>query len=277
VDYRGKRVLSRAHVPIVNVKYHNNQCGPFRDWLNQEGTFQASGEDRGPGFRDCVEPPLTIADTRSDAGNFYGVAVHVDGDTVSLTSEMDASWYRYAQRWKLRADGTIEPTFQFSAVTDSCVCIAHVHHAYWRFDFDVAGDRDDVVEEFNEPPEQGSSGWNPLQQEIRRLRDASRARAWRIRDALTGYGYALVPGQNDGNSDTWGVGDVWVLRQHDDELSDQAGTSPETIDQGVGLDGFLNGESVDGENVVLWYAGHVVHDENSGQTAVGPTLAPFAW
>jgi hypothetical protein len=68
-----------------------------------------------------------------------------------------------------------------------------------------------------------------------------------------------------------------VLRQHDDELSDQAGTSPETIDQGVGLDGFLNGESVDGENVVLWYAGHVVHDENSGQTAVGPTLAPFAW
>jgi hypothetical protein len=29
VDYKGKRVLYRAHVPILNVKYDGNACGPY--------------------------------------------------------------------------------------------------------------------------------------------------------------------------------------------------------------------------------------------------------
>src|SRR5262249_5156772 len=43
VDYRGKRVLYRAHVPILNVKYNGDACGPYRDWQNQEGMIQANG------------------------------------------------------------------------------------------------------------------------------------------------------------------------------------------------------------------------------------------
>src|ERR1700730_2376020 len=41
VNYKGKRVLYRAHVPILNVKYEGNACGPYRDWQNQEGMIQA--------------------------------------------------------------------------------------------------------------------------------------------------------------------------------------------------------------------------------------------
>jgi len=51
VDYRGKRVLYRAHVPILNVHYDNNACGPYRDWQWQEGMIQANGVDVAPGFR----------------------------------------------------------------------------------------------------------------------------------------------------------------------------------------------------------------------------------
>ena len=36
VDYRGKRLLYRAHVPILNVKYNGDACGPYRD-RQQEG------------------------------------------------------------------------------------------------------------------------------------------------------------------------------------------------------------------------------------------------
>ena len=51
VDYKGKRVLYRAHVPILNVKYDGNACGPYRDWQYQEGMIQATGIDVAPGFR----------------------------------------------------------------------------------------------------------------------------------------------------------------------------------------------------------------------------------
>jgi len=36
VYYKGRRVLAQAHVPILNVKYKDDKCGPFRDWLYAE-------------------------------------------------------------------------------------------------------------------------------------------------------------------------------------------------------------------------------------------------
>jgi hypothetical protein len=37
VSFCGKRVLYRVHVPILNVKYDSDACGPYRDWQNEEG------------------------------------------------------------------------------------------------------------------------------------------------------------------------------------------------------------------------------------------------
>ena len=62
VDYRGKRVLYRAHVPILNVKYSQDACGPYRDWQYQESMIQATGTDVAPGFRLCTAPATTILD-----------------------------------------------------------------------------------------------------------------------------------------------------------------------------------------------------------------------
>lgn len=50
VAYRGKPVLRRAHVPILNVRYKNDACGPYSDWQYQEGMFKASGADVAPGY-----------------------------------------------------------------------------------------------------------------------------------------------------------------------------------------------------------------------------------
>jgi len=90
VDYRGKRLLYRAHVPILNVRYDQNACGPYRDWQNEEGMLQAPGTDVVPGFRLCTSPATTILDTGSDAGNCLGVAIYVQGQEVVLVSEMQA-------------------------------------------------------------------------------------------------------------------------------------------------------------------------------------------
>ena len=289
VDYRGKRVLYRAHVPILNVHYDNNACGPYRDWQWQEGMIQANGVDVAPGFRLCNAPATTILDTGSDAGNFLGVAIYVQGQEVVLVSELEASWYRYISEWRLHANGNIRPRFGFSARTNSCVCNVHHHHPYWRFDFDIRTAGHNRVREFNDPPLIGKSNWHTKTFEIRRPRDPARKRKWRVENTATGEGYDIIPGPDDGvatASPDWPYprGDVWILRYHGNELDD--GVDCTTGGFGcvteANIDSFVNGEPISDHDVVIWYAGHVTHDvahEKPGEFGhiCGPDLKPVKW
>jgi hypothetical protein len=280
VAYRGRRVLRRAHVPILNVRYDGDACGPYRDWQNEEGRFTAQGSGPAPGFRLCPTPATTVLDTGDDHGNFRGVAVYVDDEEVVLVSELEAGWYRYVSRWRLHADGTIRARFGFGAVENSCVCERHHHHAYWRLDFDIGGAGRDVVLEHNDPPLPGhDSSWHTLKHEIRRKRSPARKRRWRVRNQGTNEGYILVPGANDGEADSYGVGDFWALRYRSGQIDDSAvatGTRAQ-------IDSFVNHESIVGTNVVVWYAAHFSHDvahehdHHSDSHIVGPTLRPDRW
>ena len=280
VSYRGKRVLRRANVPILNVRYDGDACGPYRDWQNEESRFQAHGAAVAPGFRLCPQPATTVLETGSDVGNFAGVAIYVDGDEVVLVSELEAGWYRYISRWHLHADGTIRPRFGFGAVDNPCVCNQHHHHVYWRFDFDIAGEADDVVTEFNDPPLPDHDGnWHRLRHEIRRSKSPVRKRRWRVHNQGTDVGYQIIPGTGDGRSDSFGVGDFWALRYRSTQLDDSAVATGERAQ----LNSFLNGESIFGTNVVVWYAAHFTHDPDheddhpGGSHIVGPTLKPERW
>jgi hypothetical protein len=279
VSYLGRRVLRRAHVPILNVRYDGDACGPYRDWQNEEGRFKVEDATApAPGFRLCKKA-TTILDSNQDQGSFAGVAVFVDGQEVELVSELEAGWYRYVSRWRLHADGRIRARFGFGAVSNSCVCARHHHHAYWRFDFDIGGAADDAVLEFNDPKLPGQDGsWHTLKHEIRRRRNPDRKRRWRVRNRGSGEGYVLVPGQSDGEADSYGVGDFWALRHRPGQIDDAAVAD----DTRAHLNRFVNGESLLGTNVVVWYAAHfshdVAHDHSSGGGhIVGPTLVPDRW
>jgi Copper amine oxidase, enzyme domain len=286
VDYRGKRVLYRAHVPILNVKYNGDACGPYRDWQNQEGMIQANGTNVAPGFRLCPSPATTILDTGSDTGNFLGTGIYVQGLEVVLVSEMQAGWYRYISEWRLHANGTIRPRFGFSAVQSSCVCTAHHHHAYWRFDFDIKTAGNNRVKEFNDPPLIGSSTWHNKNYEIRRPRNPATRRKWRVENIATGEGYEIIPGPSDGiatSSPDWPFprGDLWILRYHGAaEIDDgSVATGPPYEAE---LDRFLNGEPINGSDVVIWYGAHFTHDiaseaPGSHGHEVGPDLKPINW
>ncbi|WP_069886233.1 hypothetical protein [Streptomyces luteocolor] len=284
VRYRGRTVLYRAHVPILNVEYERSTaggCGPtYRDWQNSEACFQADGQTVAPGFRVCPQPARTILDTGTDAGNFRGVAVYVLGQEVVLVSEMMAGWYRYVSQWRLHSNGTIRPRFGFAGVNNPCTCREHRHHVYWRFDFDVGGAAPNVVEEFNDPPlAVGGSNWHTKSWEIRRPRDPARNRRWRVRNTSAGQAYHLTPGADDGTQDAYGVGDLWALRYRSTELDDGQNFATDPQLTRARLDSLRTpAESLLNTDVVLWYAAHFTHDAaHSHGHVLGPDLTPENW
>jgi hypothetical protein len=285
VNYRGKRVLFRAHAPILNVQYDGNACGPFRDWLWQESRIQANGTDVAQGIRRCPSPAQTCLESGTDQGNFLGVAIYRVGEETVVVSEMEAGWYRYISEWRLHTDGTIRPRFGFSAVRNSCVCNSHHHHVYWRFDFDINTAENNVVREFNSPPLFPPDNWHTHDFEIRRRRRRDLNRRWQVRNTQTGDAYELIPGEDDGTADTFGRGDVWILRFHEGEIDDGISAAPSQAGQSqfnapAQIDRFVNGEDVSNQDVVVWYAAHFVHDVGEAEEHshyVGPVLRPVNW
>lgn len=286
VDYRGKRVLYQAHVPILNVQYDGNACGPYRDWQRQEGMIQANGIDVASGFRLCSAPATTFIDTGSDAGNYTGVAIYVQGQDVVLVSEMEAGWYRYISEWRLHTDGTIRPLFIFSAVQNHCVCNRHHHHVYWRLDFDIRTPGSNIVREFNDPPLFPPTNWHSKYYEIHRPRNPTTHRKWRVENTATGEAYEIIPGPNDGVATAFpdwpfGLGDVWFLHYRSTEIDDGVIAVGPPYEAFI-LNAWKNGEVISNRDVVVWYAGHATHDflsEPSGHFGhiVGPELRPVNW
>lgn len=278
VDYRGKRVLGRAHTPILNVKYNGDSCGPYRDWQNAETYFTANGTDvpsPNSGIRQCTSPPQTILETGSDAGNFRGVAYYVDTNSVLFVTELTAGWYRYVATWTFLDDGTIKPRFGFGATQNSCVCNLHFHHVYFRFDFDVAGAANNVVLESNQ-----SGSWTALPTETWGRRERLGAKQWLVQNSVTRDAYRVVPGPWDSTADTYGVGDYWFLRNKGSAEYADGGCFSCGGGTEVRLNTYVGGESIQNQDVVMWYGAHFVHNFNDffGNSAyVGPDLVVSSW
>jgi hypothetical protein len=136
------------------------------------------------------------------------------------------------------------------------------------------------VLEHNDPPLPGHDGnWHTLSHEVRRSRNPARKRHWRVRSQGDNAGYVLTPGANDGEADGYGVGDLWALRHRSNQIDDGAVATSTRAH----LDAFIDGESIVGTNVVVWYVGHFRHETGhdhhaaGGGHIVGPTLKPDRW
>jgi hypothetical protein len=288
VRYKGKRVLWRAHTPILNARYHEPHyasCGPhYRDWQYELAPFDPRGEVKSTNYALVKEyPPITTADhPGSDGGTFKGVAVYLGEKFLSLTTTTKAGWYRYIQEWRFYPDGLIEPRYAFSAVNNPCISKPHDHHVYWRLDFDIDGPADDVVEVYHAK----DNKWVPVLTETRFV--AQPGDKWRVLDKKTKRGYEVIPGKDDHRiQDAFSVGDVWALRCHENppgnpttELSDGGipynmpggGTAAENAK--CQLNKYLNKESLDGQDVVLWYRTCARHVGPLRKEFHGPQLKP---
>ncbi len=101
--------------------------------------------------------------------------------------------------------------------------------------------------------------------------------SWRVTDAVTGRGYRLVPGSLDHDLKAtvfdpipFAHGDYWVTAARDTEEDDNANSCQ------AQLNNYLNGESTDAEDVVLWYRIGDLHEglDECQCGRVGPKLVP---
>jgi hypothetical protein len=279
VAYRGRKVLHRAHVPILNVKYGGDACGPYRDWQYDESFLRANGSNVAPGIRLASSEPRTIIQSGSDTGNFQGAAVWTNGEEITLMAELEAGWYRYISEWTLHTNGTIKPRFGFAAVQNSCVCQVHHHHAYWRLNFDIGGAASNYVQR------RSGTSWVTVPRELAAFRDAGFATRWRVRKGGAAAAYEIRPNATDGRAKAcadWPFpkGDLWFLRYRAGEIDDGYGSVTGSAE--AGLDRFVQGQSINGADVVVWYGAHFTHEQASEEAGghdhvVGPDLVPVNW
>jgi hypothetical protein len=277
VFYKGKEVFHRAHLPVLNVTYDPvpGACGggpdrSYRDWQNEMVRFEANNELQ-PGYAEPTLPPRTVCNVPgADLGSFTGVAVEKRSDRLVLTTQMPAGWYRYTQKWNFYANGDIQPSFGFSAVEHPCISKPHVHHAYWRFDFDVEGSGNDRIDEYN------NGAWATKTTEFNgtkafNLLGTPRKR-WRVIEQSTNRGYEVIPRRIDGVADTpFAVSDVWGLAYGGTEIDDGGSIAGSDRAQ---MNSYINGQSVNGQDIVFWYRAGYRHGSGATCQYVGPTLRP---
>lgn len=291
--YNGHLVMKRGHVPIVNVLYPQGGCGPcYRDWMDQEQgylsdnvIFSGYSEPASPCPQTVCEiaatmgdcPPLVPPATCPNAVCFTGVAAEKLADRLTMTSQTSAGWYRYTMRWTFYLDGRIEPFFGFTAVNNPCPTFNHIHHAYWRLDFDIDGADNDVVTEGPNPAGAGRSGprYPTVNLPTEALRKDNRpGLTWAIADGVTRRGYRLVPGTESAlAADGFSVGDVWVLKYKANEIDDTGQSGPACA---IKFNNYVNNEALS-QDLVFWYrtgAFHEAGDLDDCHT-VGPRLYPF--
>jgi hypothetical protein len=234
-DFKKQRILWEGSLPFVTVDHQHQDLE-----LDQEGA-DAHGPFWMPlGHRTLAGPVRT--------NKFRG--------GFELAADFLCGPYRYTQLWRFHDDGRIAPwlTIHGTGIHDS-----HTYHPHWRFDFDIVGALDDALEHFEDGRwnRVGEEGWLPATGEA----DDNGA-VWRQVDFGSETSVSIRP-------HTWEDAELFAIRYHDDEAP------PFTPKSAAGSQEFpaayVGTESIDGQDVTLWYVAHVHYDAAFPFTA-GPWL-----
>jgi len=235
-DYRGRRVLWEGSLPYVTIDHQ-------RDNVGVDEAVALDG--RGPWWVPLGARTLTGS-----------VKVQPFRGGVELSATFDAGPYHYMQLWRFHDDGRMCPwlTIYGSGVHDQ-----HTYHPHWRFDFDVDGARDDVLERYEEGRWQrvDAEGWFPYSGEA-----DDGGHVWRQLDASSGCAVNVRP-------HTWDDAELFAIRYHDGEwppFSPRPTAGPQSFPAA-----YAGHESLDGQDVTLWYVAHVHYDQSFPYTA-GPWI-----
>lgn len=204
------------------------------------------------------------------------------GYYLTLFSVSNMNGQHFIVRWRFYDDGSIEPSIGSTGVvtrrsTDtrygwpiqnsSDVGVGYVNNYYWRLDFDIGENgANDVVEEFNVASTNSGSNKSltvtQLSSETGRSVDAQQKRSWRVRDGsilnLDGHAisYHIEPMQAGNryvgpSNEPWTASDLFVTKYKACERF--VSENPTANGCGADVSQFINGESINEADLVLWY------------------------
>lgn len=210
-------------------------------------------------------------------------AAQRQGEDLTLFSASQIGQMLYVVKWRFLDDGTIEPQVGDGGrllrqgvdetvgwpLTDDTIGIGYITNYWWRLDFDLAGNgANDYVDEFEVNARLNSSGHDTgermtsatqLEIESGRTTDPDRKRSWRVRDGaiVNSDGHAIsyhLEAKEAGYRYEGSAAEPWD--QHDlyvtvDKECERLATQNPTC--GTNVADFVDGESIAGANVVLWY------------------------
>jgi primary-amine oxidase len=187
--------------------------------------------------------------------------------------------------------------------------INHMHNVYWRLDLDIAGAGNDAVNTITQVRHTGSSPEgvdcaDPGTCHINRhtrietevVERLAPFKTWHQIDRGTSnadgrrIGYEIIPEGNQRwtgpRSEPWAAGELYVTRFNNCEMlavrNREAG-DPSCSNSAPHVRAMVNGQAVDGANVVVWYNAHfehVVRDEDEPNMPieyVGLEFQPRSW
>src|SRR6266496_5357560 len=139
VYYKGELVLWKASLPVIRVKYdtvNGNTCGPYADRIYS-----------------CNLIPISSCGNNTICQQGYTAVGH---NMLELAVYARIGSYHLYQAWYLSEDGWIGAYLWSRGL--QCQ-INHIHHPYWRLDFDINGYPLDQV--FVYDNNRGNEGWGP--------------------------------------------------------------------------------------------------------------------
>jgi primary-amine oxidase len=293
VHFRGKKVLKYAGLAEIFVPYNRGQPRPedFGGGIGNRMEEIVPGKDCIPGSVKCQAfnsqgkedgKRFVMLHEEATGLSFINGRTRAYGKMLVLWNVYNLGGYYYINRWRFRDDGCLFPEIGLtgalnhtskgdaanphgSLVGKNVYAPSHVHNIYYCLDFDIDGP-ENTVEEFNytsDKPGSATHSWTPITRESARPWSAESFRSWRVvnhnsKNALgLPRSYELIPGGNGiyrgASNEAFAQAELWVTRFHDNEYPVEKRALK------AALPSYLNDESVDNQDVVVWYALHVHH------------------
>lgn len=304
-----RMVLSQVNLAQIHVPYDDNGAR-FHD-LSDYGLGGGNLNDLTPD--DCPNGVL-LSDGTKDvlcqqvqnsgyAYKFY--ATQQQGQSLKLFSVSHIGQYNYVPELQFYDTGVIEfgvgATGQLQRLgsnsaygwplnsNNTSYGVSHMHNYYWRLDFDINGTpNDDQVEEMEFTPngtrDQFTIGRTPFSSEAARAVSPLTFRSWRVKDTLVtnGDGHAISYHIEAEPSHLFHGPSYEPFTQNElyftvnKTCEKWASHNPTTGGCGNNVSAFVNGESLNGADLVVWYGlsfHHLARDED--QNHMSPHWSSF--
>lgn len=234
----------------------------------------------------------------------------LQGYEFSLFSVSSSGDYNYVVQWEFYDDGTINPSVGASGklqrygadpvygwvTATNRIPISHYHNYWFRLDFDINGRANDRVQEIQFNPtdlnRRREKQLTDITLEAARQHDPSVQRSWRVMDTVTrnddgNFISYQIEGLNAGHDFTgpdfepFSKSDFYVTAYKPCE--NYPSHNPALNGCASDVSQFVNGESIDGADLVVWYGitfHHLPREEDETYMDVhwdGFTIIPRDW